>query len=60
MATLLFLAVPISIMAGTWAGLIDMESPSPIRAFHLLIAVAAPMGILILVSIVRGMRGRHK
>ncbi len=59
LATLLFFAVPISILAGTWAGLIDFESPTPIRAVHLLIAAAAPMGILILVSIIRGMRGRH-
>ena len=59
LATLLLIAVPISILAGTWAGLIDFESPTPLRAFHLLVATAAPMGILIIVSLIRGIRGRH-
>ena len=53
LATLLFIAVPISILAGTWAGLLDFDRPIPLRAFHLVVAAAAPMGILILVSLIR-------
>ena len=54
-ATLLLIAVPISILAGTWAGLIDFDAPRPLRAFHLLIAVAAPMGLLIVLSLIRAL-----
>ena len=53
LATLLFIAVPVSVLAGTWAGLIDFDGPTPLRAFHLLVAAAAPMGILIAISLIR-------
>ena len=53
LATLLLIVVPVSILAGTWAGLIDFDAPTPLRAFHLLVAAAAPMGILIFVSLIR-------
>jgi hypothetical protein len=55
LAMLLFIAIPISILAGTWAGLIDFDRPTPLRAFHLLVAAAAPMGILIVISLIRAL-----
>ena len=59
LATLLFIVIPVSILAGTWAGLIDFDSPTPLRAFHLVVAVSAPMGILIIISLIRGLTRRH-
>ena len=53
LAALLFIAIPVSVLAGTWAGLIDFDRPAPLRAFHLVVAAAAPMGILIVVSLIR-------
>ncbi len=49
LATLLLIVFPVSLLAGTWAGLVDFNA----RATHLLIVIAAPMGILIVLSIIR-------
>ncbi|NQT16231.1 MAG: hypothetical protein HQ582_25965 [Planctomycetes bacterium] len=55
LATMLLAVLPISVLAAAWAGMMGLgagNSPFP-QGLYVLMAAAAPMGVMILVSVCR-------
>ena len=59
LATLLFLILPVSILAGALGGMLRPETTGARlpRGFFVILAVMAPMGLMIAVSLVRAAAG---
>ena len=59
LATLLFLILPVSLLAGALGGMLQPETTGARlpRSFFVILAVMAPMGLMIAVSLVRAAAG---
>lgn len=66
LGTMLLAAVPISILSAAWAGMMGLgaENSKLPSAFYVLLAAAAPMGVMILFSVcravLRALDGSHR
>ncbi len=56
MATLLFLAIPIGLLAGAWSILTRSKPGEPMHWFGLVLVAAAPMALAFLVSLYQKLR----
>ena len=57
---MLVAVVPISLLAAAWAGMMGLgarNSPLP-QGFYVFMAIAAPMGVMILISVCRAVLKR--
>lgn len=56
LAALLFLTVPVALLAGAWAALNRSKPGEPMRLFGLVLVAAAPLALAIATSLVRTVR----
>ncbi len=59
-AFLLMLMVPVSLLAGIWAGMAHHGTSSAQGGLALWMAVAVPLAAMILLSLVHSLLGRHE
>lgn len=56
--TMLLIMIPFSVLAGALSGMIDPEKSGPQlpRAFYVVLAIAAPMGLMVALSVILVLR----